>query len=155
MQLITFSYCFIPYQGMMSNLSGKTRSRGEKMNLSRNSIIIHGTQRTENATADPTLRNKARTWKANAVPNREATSNSTRCRESSPSPNLRSSTPKNTTSELNGVGLPRSGSTGSGKKNATPNVPKSTNTFEHGRPSSDKTQKSPRKTPSPTTSEIS
>jgi hypothetical protein len=159
----------------MNKHSGRSRSRGEKMTQSRDPVIVHGTQRTENDTADPKLRNKAQTWKANEVPTREATLNSPKSREGSPSTNLRSSTPKTTSSELNPVGLPRFASTGSAKKNATPmatnstsnnvgfrrsasdssgikekSLKRSSNIVEHKRPSSNKTKKNSRRSPSPT-----
>lgn len=97
----------------------RSRSRGEKMNQRQDPVIVHGTQRSDNESADPPVRNKPLTWKANTLPTRGASINSPKSRESSPSTNLRSSTPKTTTSELNPVLLSRSSSTGSGTKNAT------------------------------------
>ena len=96
------------------------------MNQPRDTVIVHGTQRTDNESADPPVRNKPKTWKAHTIPTREATINSPKSREGSPSTNLRSSTPKTTSSELNTVGLTRSSSTGSGTKNATPIATNST-----------------------------
>jgi hypothetical protein len=164
---------------MSQKHSGRSRSRGEKMNQSRDPVIVHGTQRTDNDAADPTLRNKPQTWKANTVPTREATLNSPKSREGSPSTNLRSSTPKNTSSELNPVLLPRSSSTGSAKKNARPittnstsnnlglrrsasdssgikekSMNRSSNMVEHEGSSSTKNKKSTRRSPSPTPSEV-
>ena len=104
---------------MSQKHGGKTRTRGEKMNQPRDPVIVHGTQRTNNESADPPGRNKPKTWKANTLPLREGTTNSPNSRDGSPSTNLRSSTPKTTTSELNQVLLTRSSSTGSGTKNAT------------------------------------
>jgi hypothetical protein len=104
---------------MSQKHAGKSRSRGEKMNQPRDTVIVHGTQRTDNESADPPVRKKPQTWKANTIPTREATINSPKSREGSPSTNLRSSTPKTTSSELNPVLLTRSSSTGSGTKNAT------------------------------------
>jgi hypothetical protein len=99
--------------------AGRSRSRGKKMNQPRDPVIVHGTQRSDNESADPPVRNKPQTWKANTLPTRGASINSPKSREGSPSTNLRSSTPKTTTSELNPVLLSRSSSTGSGTKNAT------------------------------------
>ena len=88
---------------MSQKHGGKTRTRGEKMNQPRDPVIVHGTQRTDNESADPPGRNKPKTWKANTLPLREGTTNSPNSREGSPSTYLRSSTPKTTSSDLNQV----------------------------------------------------
>jgi hypothetical protein len=104
---------------MSQKHAGKSRSRGEKMNVPRDPVIVHGTQRTDNESADPPVRSNTQTWKANTRPTREAAINSPKSREASPTTNLRSSTPNTTTPGLNPVLLSRSSTTGSGTKNAT------------------------------------
>jgi hypothetical protein len=114
---------------MSQKHAGKSRSRGEKMNVPRDPVIVHGTQRNDNESADPPVRSNTQTWKANTLPTREAAINSPKSREASPSKNLRSSTPKTTTTGLNPVLLSRSSSTGSGTKNATTII--ATNSTSH------------------------
>jgi hypothetical protein len=122
---------------------------------------------------------RQRISRPNTLPTREATINSPKSREGSPSTNLRSSTPKNTSSEFNPVLLTRSSSTGSAKTNATPIATNSTShnlglrrsdsdssgikdkamnrssrLEEHEGSSSTKNKKRTRRSPSPTPSEV-